>query len=502
MLSPIGETSARRKKAGFPMTIRKAAIAGAWSTADIVLRQGVGFAVTIILARLLTPEDFGTVALLTFFSSLSIVFVQGGLSAALIQRQSTSRDEESTVFWCNLAAGALFALALIAIAPLVARFYGYPVLAPMMLAAAGQVLLSALGSVQAALLTRNLEVGQLTKAGVGSSLMSGLLGVVAAMMGAGVWALVVQMVSGAAVYTAILWLVSDWRPLLRFRVAALGPLFRFGLNVGVANLSDVLYTQGFALIVGKLHGIRELGLYNRAYTTQLFPSGIFSAIIGRLALPLFAERAEDGEALRRGVRMATSLAMLLNVPAMVGLALTSDLIIQTLFGDQWMPAVPILSVLAIGGVLLPMHVINLQLLLAQGRSDLFLTVEISKKTVGIACVVVGSLFGIMGLAYSQVVFSVFALWFNCRFTKSAIDYGLLRQIVDVAGIGFATAAMSAVVIALRSMIDAGSLSELAIVAGAGALTYFGLGLLLRLHSFREGMEIVAMVVRRKRAGPT
>jgi O-antigen/teichoic acid export membrane protein len=481
------------------MTVRKAATAGAWSTADIILRQGVGFAVTIVLARLLTPEDFGMVALLTLFSSLSIVFVQGGLSSALIQRQGTSREEESTVFWCNLIAGMLFALALIALAPLIARFFGHPVLAPLMLAAGAQVVISALGAVQAALLTRSLAIGELTKAGVAAALISGGLGVTAAIMGAGVWALAAQMVSGAAINTAMLWILSDWRPALHLRLAALGPLFRFGLNVGVANLSDILYTQGFALIIGKLHGVRELGVYNRAYTTQLFPSGIFSAIIGRLALPLFAARSGEADALRRGVRMAISLGMLLNVPTMVGLALTSDLIIQTLFGDKWMPAVPILSVLAIGGVLLPMHVINLQLLLAQGRSDLFLTVELSKKTVGIAFVIVGSLFGIIGLAYSQALFSLVALWFNCRFTKTTVDYGFVRQIADLREVWLATTVMAAVVVFLRGAIQTGDVSELVVVTGAGGLTYFGVGLLLRLNSFREGLDVLKLVLRRKRA---
>jgi teichuronic acid exporter len=288
------------------MTVRKAAAAGMWSSLDVVLRQGVGFGVSIVLARLLTPADFGIVALLMFFSNLSIVFVQGGLTTALIQQQESTRDEESAVFWFNLAASIVFAAILLVIAPWIARFYGYPILAKLMPCAAAQVVFSAFGAVQTALLTRNLQFGQLTIAGAVSAGLSGAIGISAAVLGFGVWAIALQMVSMALVNSAVLWGLCKWRPTAHFHLVTIRRLFRFGFYLSLSSILDVVNGQGFALIIGKLYGAADLGLFNRANGTQQFATGTLTTIISRVALPSFASRAKDSEALRRGLRIDES----------------------------------------------------------------------------------------------------------------------------------------------------------------------------------------------------
>jgi O-antigen/teichoic acid export membrane protein len=478
------------------MSVERAAKAGLWSGIDILLRQGVGFVVAIILARLLAPEDFGIVALLTFFSSLSIVVVQGGLSAAIIQRRETSAEEEGAVFWCNLAASAALALVLLAIAPAVADFYGYPVLAPLMAMAAAQVVFSALGAVQTALLTRSLNFRALAKAGVLASTLSGAFGVGAALAGAGVWALALQMASMAAINSASLWLLCPWRPVMHFRFQTIRSLFSFGFFLSISSILDVLYTQGFALVIGKLHGVRDLGFYNRANGTQVLPNSIITTLIGRIALPLFAERASDPEALRRGVRMANSQAMILNLPMMVGLALVSDLVIATLFGDKWLPAAPILSILAVGGVLLPLHIINLQLLLAQGRSDQYLGIEITKKVIAVGFVLVGSYFGITGLAWSQTIFSVLALLINAYPAGRTLGYGAAAQVWDLRDLVAATTVMAAAVWLLRPLIDLAPPAELVVLVAAGATAYLATGFALRLRTFAESLSVARALLRR------
>lgn len=471
------------------MTARKAAQAGLWSSLDIVLRQGVGFVVSIILARLLMPSDFGIVALLAFFSSLSVVFVQGGLTTALVQKQITSRDEESSAFWWNLAASALFAAVLVGAAPFIASLYGYGILELLMPLVAAQVVFSALGAVQTALLTRALRFDQLTIAGVVSSTISGALGVGAAISGAGVWALAIQMTSLAAINSIVLWIVSDWRPVWHYRFGTIGPLFRFGLPLSLSSALDVINAQGFALIIGKLHGVHDLGLFSRAAGTQIFPSTILSTIIGRVALPLFAQRADDRDALKRGVRMAIRLGMLLNVPAMAGLAILSDLVILVLFGEKWLPAAPILSILAIGGMLLPLHVINLQLLLAQGRSGLFFKVEIVKKAVGLIAMIVGSLYGIEGLAYSTVVTSVTSFLINTHYTRLSLGYGAIGQLRDVAGAFLLSALMCGVVLAVRLPPGLPPILQLGLLAGLGAAVY-GLSSIVLLKFFWQDLYML------------
>ena len=481
------------------MSVETAARAGAWSALDILLRQGVQFVVTIILARLLTPEDFGLIALLAFFTSLSITFVQGGLSMALVQRHDTTHEEESAVFWCNLAASIAFGGILVVIAPLVARFYGEPLLRPLMFVAAAQVVLSALGAVQTALLTRSLRFDQLTKTGIVSSLASGAAGVVSAMAGLGVWALAIQMLVLAVVGSATLWWVSDWRPAVRVRLSSVRHLFKFGVFVSLSSVLEVLYQNGFALIIGKLYGVRDLGLFNRAANLQGLPTNIISAIISRVALPLFAARADDPEALRRGFRMSLSFAMILSLPVMAGLALLPDLIILTLFGEQWLPAAPLVTILAIGGMLMPMHTINIQVVLAQGNSRLFLKLEIQKKAVGIACLTIGSFFGIEGIAYGVLVFSPIALFLNARPNHASINYGALQQLRSVWDVILATLFMSLGVHSIQRWIELSPLLELMLLSLSGAVLYFAFGLLLRLDSFSDARQITKSLSRRSRA---
>lgn len=480
------------------MSVAKAASAGAWSALDIVLRQGVQFVVAVILARLLTPEDFGLMALLAFFSSLSIVFVQGGLSLALVQRTQTSHEQENAVFWSNLLAGLFFGLVLIAIAPAVARFYGYPQMNPLMFVVAAQVVLSSLGAVQSSLLNRTLRFDQLTKTGIISSLTSGAAGVAAAYAGWGVWALAVQLVLYTGVGSAALWWASDWRPAWRVRFSSIRDLFGFGARISLSSTLEILYSNGFALIIGKVYGARDLGLLTRASNTTGLPTGIIAQVIARTALPLFAARTGDPEALRRGFRRSVSLAMLLSLPLMAGLALLSDLVILNLFGPKWMPSAPLLAITAIGGALVPLHVLNLQLLLAAGDSKRFLALEIQKKSVGVFIFGAGCFFGITGVAYASIVFAIVAYVINARPTHDSIGFGLIRQILDLRGVIAATLFMAAGVLALKSMLSLPPLPSLAILVGAGGVLYTSFGFTFRLHAFREGLDTVMLLVRSRR----
>jgi O-antigen/teichoic acid export membrane protein len=483
------------------LTKERAAHAGAWSALDIILRQGVQFVVSIILARLLAPEDFGLIALLTFFTSLSITFVQGGLSLALVQKRNTTREEESAVFWFNLLASLIFAAGMVAIASPVAQFYGQPLLRPLMAVAAFQVVLSALGAVQTALLTRTLRFDQLTKTGIVSSLVSGGVGVGAAFAGWGVWALAAQMLSAAGVSVAALWLVSEWRPVWHMRISSLRGLASFGVNISFSSILEVIYANGFLLVIGKVYGMRDLGIWNRATGVTSLPTNVISQIIARTALPLFAERASEPDALLRGFRLAIGLSMLMSLPLMIGLCLLSDLVILALFGSKWIEAAPILSITALSGALIPLQVLNLNLLLATGDSKRFLRLEIWKKVFGILIVGTGCFFGIIGVAYAALVISIVALVINARPTGEVISYGLLKQLKDLTGIFCAAAAMAVSVWGLREALDLPPWPALAALTAVGGVVYFGTGALFRIQSFIDafslGKALAVKVLKRK-----
>jgi O-antigen/teichoic acid export membrane protein len=323
--------------------------------------------------------------------------------------------------------------------------------------------------------------------------------VVAAYFGLGVWALAIQLISSTVLTTVALWVISDWRPILHFKLSTIRPILSFGSWLSLSSTLEVLYSQGFALLVGKLHGVRELGFYSRAASTQQLPTNVLSSIIGRVALPLFAARSDDPEALRRGLSASLRLVMLINLPMMTGLALLPDLIIVVLFGEVWLPAARILAILAWGGLIFPMHVLNLQLLLAQGRSETYLKIELLKKAGGIIFVVIGSFYGIIGLALAQSLFSLVALAINVAPTARSIGYGLIAQLRDLLGLIGLTALMAVVVLLARHVVVAQPLPELLILTSIGAVTFFSAGLVFRVSALREGLDLIRPLFRSRGA---
>lgn len=468
-----------------------AAIAGAWSAIEVLSRQAVIFLVSMVLARFLEPEDFGVITLLAFFTALSVAFVQGGLSVAIIQRQITTADEESAIFWWNLAGSIILGLIIVLAGPALAAFFHEPLLRQLVILAAAQLIFAAAGGVHTAIITKAMRFDLLTKATLFSSLSSSAVAVTAAFMGAGVWALALQMVTMALFNTAALWLAIDWRPSFHFRFGTIRHLFGFGAWVIVGNVLEVLYTNGFSLLIGKLHGVRQLGFYNQASATQLLPSSALSAIVSRVALPLLAANQDDPEALRRSLRLAIRSVMLVNLPAMAGLAVLSDLVVTALFGPRWLPAAPILSILALGGILFPLHVINLQLVLARGQTATFIQIELTKKSVGIACVLVGSVFGIVGLAWSQVVYSALGLFINAAPARKDLGYGVMRQLSDVSGIAAVTLLMAVAVYFVRKELSTPPLLTLALCSLFGAAFYACLGWLSASPVFRDPIVLLA-----------
>ena len=460
-------------------------MATAWSAVDILLRQLLSFAISVVLARLLTPADFGTVALAAFFSTLLIALLHTGLSTALIRRQSSTREEESAVFWWCLGASVAMAALLIAVAPWIAAYFAQPVLRTLMAMAAAQLVFAAIGVVPTAMLTRALDIRPLTIAGIIASLVSGAVGIGAALAGTGVWAIALQLASASLVNSLALWLVSDWRPSPHWRFATLRGLLGFSANLSASSALDVVYTYGFALVVGKLHGVTDLGLYNRAQGTQQLPGNVVAMILGRVALPIFAAASHDPPRQRRDVRTAVRAAMIVNLPAMVVLAVLADLVILVLFGAKWSGAAAVLAILAVGGALIPLHVINLQLLLAQDRSDRFLKVEVAKKVTGIGCVMVGSLFGIIGLAISQAVFGVIAFVINAHFTRRSLGYGALAQLRDLLPIIGLSMIVAAVIVVARGLLNLAPGLELLSLLGVGGVTYLLLALPLAHRLFPD-----------------
>lgn len=468
---------------------RRAFDAAAWSGADLVFRQGLQFLATLVLARLVSPDDFGTVAVLGVFVAIGGVVVDGGLSTALIQRQDIDHIDESTVFWLNAAVGLTLAGALALAADPLSIFFAQPDLRHLTWAAALTVAVSASGAVHTALLVKRLDFRTQLYAGGAAAVLSGTLSIAMALHGYGAWALAAQMLSMASLSTAFLWLMHRWRPAPVFSLASAKKLLGFGGFVLIANLVDMLYSRIPAVLIGRHIGIRELGYYERADSTKQLPASFLTGILGRVTLPLLSEAAHDPVGLRRGMQTAIRGLMLINLPLMLGLAALGDLVIVTMFGESWRPAVTSFQILCIAAALWPMHLINVNTLLAKGHAKLVLKLELPKKILGIMMLIIGVRFGIEGIAWSQVALSFAALGINGHYAGRLVGYGLAHQVKDMVMPGVIATAMAGALYWLALILAMNDLLKLISLIVLGGVFYIAVIWLARPPALLEILEI-------------
>jgi len=401
-----------------------------WSSVEALSRQGLQFVFSVVLARLLSPEEFGTVAMILLFTSVAGIFADGGFSAALIQKQQISIEDTSSVFFFNLAMGLATALLMVVAAPWIAAFYRTPVLQPLTRFLALSLFLGAFGAVHSALLSRDLDFRTLTRISVVATLSSGVVAIILAWRGWGVWSLAVQGLVSTVLSVLLLWLWRPWRPALRFSSTALRSLFRFGSYLFVSGLLDTAFNRMYTVIIGKVYSAKDLGYYTRADTTRQTPVMLMSTVIDRVMFPLLSSAACDRQLMHRGIRKALKILMLVNVPLCLGLTVVARPLVFTLFGEKWNACVPYLQVLSIGGVLWPLHIINLSALKALGRSDLFFKVEAFKKILGVSAIIVTSAISVLAMAWSVVALGIASFFVNAHFVGLLLGYSAGSQLRD------------------------------------------------------------------------
>ena len=451
--------------------LQKTTSATKWSALDVFIRQGVQFVITIVLARILAPEDFGVIALLALFIGVASIFMDSGFSSALIQRQNTTRTDESTVFFFNLGMGAVTAILLCAAAPWIATFFKQPVLQYLSYAMAFSLFVGAFGSTHTALLSKEMNFKITAQVGVASSVVAGALAIYMASQGYGVWSLAGHAVASGIVTVLLLWIWHPWRPSWTFSFASLRSLFQFGGYTMASTLLDVFASNLYLILVGKMYSVRDVGFYSRAQKTQLMPVTLMMGIIQRVAYSAFASVSDDKARLVRGLRQAQAISMFVNIPVLVGIIILAEPLVLTLFGEQWLPCVPILQVLGLGGLLWPMHVMNLNILIAQGRSDLNFRIEIFKKVFAISLTVVACFYGVMAIAWVQVGLSVFGYFVNTHYTEVLLGYGGLKQLRDLAVNFVAVIPMAASVYLITDMMQALPFIKLIVASFIGGVIY-------------------------------
>jgi len=478
-----------------PPSLKKQAVHGAfWSFAERFGQQGIQFVVSIVLARLLAPKDFGVLGMLVVFIALAQSVIDSGFGQALIQKQDADRTDESTVFWFNLFSGAVMAGLLFTAAPWIAAFYDTPLLVPITRVFSLNLIINSFGIVQNALLTKELAFKKRMKASIASLVVSGLVGVFMAWCGFGVWSLVAQQLTANFVRTVGLWVVHPWRPALVFSRASFRVLWKFGSNMLASGLLYTFFVNIYYVVIGKLYSAAELGFYERGMKLMVMTAHSVSQVVSQVNFPLLARMQDDPERMRRVFGKVLQTTMLVVAPMMAGFGVTAHNLIYVLYGEKWMPCVPYLQIMCIYNAFYPFHLLNLNVLLAFGRSDLHFRLETIKRVLTILSIVIMYRYGVIGLLWGQVACSAIGLVLNTFYVHRFLEYGLLAQMASVRRILISSLVMAVAAWAVGHLAVGPAFVQLILQVAAGGLVFIAMEWLLKEPVFMEfvkaGMEKV------------
>ena len=402
-----------------------------WSAIERFSVQGLQFLLGLILARLLLPTDYGLVGMLAIFLAISQSFIDSGFSSAFIQKKDRTEEDFSTTFFFNIGVGLFFYLLLFLCAPLIANFYKTPELILLTKVIGINVFITSLAVVQRAKFTIRLDFKTQAKASLVSVLIGGCMGIAMAYKGFGVWAIVIQSILQNGINTLLLWVLSKWIPMAVFSKKSFKSLFSFGSKLLGAGLLDTFFRNIYLLVIGKLFNAAELGFYTRAEQFQKMPSENITGIIQRVTFPVLSSIQDDDEKLLKAYRSFIRISVFIVFPLMIGLALVAGPLIFLLLTEKWMPVVPLLQLLCVAGMLYPVHAINLNILNVKGRSDLFLRLEVIKKSVFTVILLITIPIGIKALVIGQIFISFIGFFINTYYSGKIINYGAWKQFKDM-----------------------------------------------------------------------
>ena len=404
-----------------------------WKFLERIGTQGVQFVVAIILARLLSPADFGLIALVTVFVAIANVFVQSGLNTALIQKKNADNLDFSTVFYSCLALAVVLYMGLFFVTPVIAKFYNNQMeLIPVIRVLGLMLPLGALKSIQEAYVARNMMFKKLFYRSVGAIIPAGIIGVVCAYLGFGVWALVAQQLSNTLLVCVIMWFTVKWRPSLSFSLERWKGLFSFGWKLLCSSLLDTCFSNLQNLIIGKMFTPASLGFYNRG---DHFPKLIvnnLNASIQSVMLPSLSSVQDDKDRLKTIARRAIVTSSFLILPLMAGLAAVAEPLTLVVLGEKWLPAVPFIQICCFVYAFWPIHTTNLSAINAVGRSDIFLKLEFIKKGYSLVALVAAIFFfrTPIGIAMAAAITAPLGSFVNAYPNKKLLNYGFVEQMMD------------------------------------------------------------------------
>lgn len=460
-----------------------------WRYAERCGAQIIQFVVSIILARLLAPSDYGLIGLITVFISISMVFAQSGLGQALVQKKDADNEDFSTVFYFSLVFAVVIYILLYLAAPLIAGFYKEDVLTQVIRVLGITVIIGAANSVQQAYVQKTMQFKRFFWATLVGTIVSAFVGIFMAYSGFGVWALVGQQISNQVVNLIVLWFTINWHPVHGFSLKKAKQLFSFGWKLLCSSLLETVYNNIYSLIIGKFYSSADLGYYNRG---KQFPMLIIQNIntsIDSVLFPVMSEVQNDSKRMRAMVRRSIVTSTFIIFPAMAGLAAIAEPLTRLLLTDKWLPAVPFIQFCCFTFAFLPIHTANLQAIKALGRSDIFLKLEIIKKILGIVILCVTIPMGLYAMMIGRCISTIISTFINAYPNRKLLNYSYIEQIKDILPSLLLSVAMCFVVLGVM-LIPVNTLVALLIQCVVGVVFYVAAAKLLKFECLEYIFDII------------
>lgn len=451
--------------------------------------QGVAFIVQIALARILAPEVYGTIALVTVFITILQVFVDSGLGNALIQKKSADDIDFSTVFYFNVCVCCFLYLLMFSFAPAIASFYNDTELTSVIRVLSFTLVISGVKNVQQAYVSKTMQFKKFFFATSGGTLGSAVIGIVMAGAGFGIWALVAQQIFNAAVDTIILWVMVEWRPKCVFSFQRLKGLYNYGWKLLISSLINQLETEIRQLLIGKIYTSGDLAQYNRGQTFPNFVIANVNSSIDSVLLPSMSEEQDNVKRVKEMTRRAIKTSTYVIAPLMMGLVFTSKPLVKLILTEKWLPCIPFMVIFCITYMFYPIHTANLNAIKAIGRSDIYLKLEIIKKIFSFVILSATAWVSVMAMAISLLVTSLINQLVNSWPNRKLLNYGYLEQLKDIAP-GILLAVFMGMCVYPVQLIGLPDMLTLCIQVPLGAMIYICLSALFQLESFNYILQVL------------
>lgn len=460
-----------------------------WSSIEQFSVQIIQFVLGLIMARILSPHDYGLVGMILVFIVIAQVFVESGFANALIRKQNRTEVDYSTAFYFNIVVGIVAYFVLFFVSPYIADFYDEPLLEPLTKVVALTVFINSLGIVPRARYTINVDFKTQAKATTISVLISGIIGIWMAYSGYGVWAIVWQSVIRNVLNVVFLWLFAKWLPLFQFSWVSFREMWSFGYKLLLSGLIDRIYGNIYQLIIGKVFSAQDLGNYSRAEQFASFPSSNINGVISRVTYPILSSVQDDDVRLERVYRKYLRLSAFIVFPLMVGLSALAEPLIISVLTEKWSSAIILLQIICFCMMWYPIHSINLNLLQVKGRSDLFLRLEVIKKIMGACILCITVPIGLIAMCIGSIFSAIFSLIINASYTGKLINVGFWLQMRDLFPILLLSLFMG-VVVFLSTMFIPSNIVKLVVGVVVGIIFYIGVAYLFKMEEFSDLLSLV------------